>query len=96
LTSDFTNLSNLDYFYFNMTQKKTISNKKAPKRAQRVDRVERVERSSSEDKKRGRSSSEEKEEESDQRDKKARRSNRNRPADTTKKTAPQKRKAAER
>lgn len=71
-----------------MTQKKSTP-KKAPKCAQCVERVEH-----SAPKKRVRSPSDDDEEESDGRSKKERRSNRNRLADTTQKTAPQKRKAA--
>jgi hypothetical protein len=108
LTLDFTNLTNFKllliqtftfYLYkpllllIVMTQKKSTP-KKAPKRAQRVERVERVEHSAPKDnKKRARSPSDDDEEESDERSKKERRSNRNKLADTTQKTAPQKRKA---
>ena len=74
-----------------MTQKKSTP-KKAPKRAQRVERVERVE--PKDNKKRARSPSDDDDEESDGRNKKERRSNRNKLADTSQKTAPQKRKAA--
>jgi hypothetical protein len=101
LTLDFTHLTNyklliIQTFTFIMTQKK-ITPKKVPKRAQRVERVERVERSAAKNiKKRTRSPSDDDEEESDERNKKERRSNRNKLADTPQKTAPQKRKAAER
>jgi len=112
LTLDFTNLTNFKllliqiftfYLYkpllllIVMTQKKSTP-KKAPKRAQRVERVERVEHSAPKDnKKRTRSpSDDDDEEESDGRSKKERRSNRNKLADITQKTAPQKRKAAQR
>ena len=75
-----------------MTQKKTTTKKaptkKTPKRVQRVERVERVESS----KKCARSPSDDNEEESDDRNRKERRSNKNKPADTSRKTAPQKRK----
>src|SRR5256885_16958483 len=60
------------------------------RRTKSTQRVERVERSSL--KKRARTPSEE--EESDERNKKERRSNKNKLPDTTRKTAPQKRKAA--
>lgn len=76
-----------------MTQKKATP-KKAPKRAQRVERVEHS--APKDNKKRARSPSDDDEEESDGRSKKERRSNRNKLADTTQKTAPQKRKAAQR
>ncbi len=73
-----------------MTQKKIVPKKSAK-------RVERVEPSSSKDnKKRARSPSDDNEEESDDRNRKERRSNKNKPADTSRKTAPQKRKVAER
>lgn len=71
-----------------MTQKKSTP-KKAPKRAQRVERVEHS--APKVTKKRDRSPSDEEEEESDGRRKKERR---NKLADTSQKTAPQKRKAA--
>ena len=74
-----------------MTQKKSTP-KKAPKPAQRVERVEQS--APKVTKKRARSPSDEEEEESDGRSKKERRSNRNKLADTSQKTAPQKRKAA--
>ena len=102
LTLDFTNLTNFKLLLIQiftllivMTQKKSTP-KKAPKRAQRVERVERVEHSAPKDnKKRTRSpSDDDDEEESDGRSKKERRSNRNKLADTSQKTAPQKRKAA--
>jgi hypothetical protein len=108
LTLDFTNLTNFKllliqtftfYLYkpllllIVMTQKKATP-KKAPKRAQRVERVEHS--APKDNKKRARSPSDDDEEESDGRSKKERRSNRNKLADTTQKTAPQKRKAAQR
>ena len=98
LTLDFTHLTNyklliIQTFTFIMTQKK-ITPKKVPKRAQRVERVERS--AAKNIKKRTRSPSDDDEEESDERNKKERRSNRNKLADTLQKTAPQKRKAAER
>ena len=106
LTLDFTNLTNFKllliqtftfYLYkpllllIVMTQKKATP-KKAPKRAQRVERVEHS--APKDNKKRTRSpSDDDDEEESDGRSKKERRSNRNKLADISQKTAPQKRKA---
>src|SRR5438093_512611 len=77
---------------FNEEEEESDGRSIKDRRTKRTQRVERIECLSL--KKRTRTPSDEEEEESDERNKKERRSNKNKLADTTRKTAPQKLKAA--